>query len=32
MAPFLEMSADPGVMEYLLPLPERGLSVEIWVA
>jgi ribosomal-protein-alanine N-acetyltransferase len=29
---FAEMSADPAVMEYLLPLSERGLSVEAWVA
>ena len=27
-----EMSADPAVMEYLVPLAERGLSVETWVA
>jgi RimJ/RimL family protein N-acetyltransferase len=26
------MSADPVVMEYLLPLSDRGLSVEAWVA
>ena len=29
---FAEMSADPAVMEYLLPFSERGLSVEAWVA
>jgi RimJ/RimL family protein N-acetyltransferase len=29
---FAEMSADPAVMEYLLPLSERGLSVAAWVA
>ena len=28
---FAEMSADPAVMEYLLPLSDRGLSVEAWV-
>ena len=27
-----EMSADPAVMEYLVPFVERGLSVETWVA
>jgi RimJ/RimL family protein N-acetyltransferase len=32
VAGFAEMSADPEVMEYLLPLPDRGLSVEAWVA
>jgi RimJ/RimL family protein N-acetyltransferase len=32
IAPFAEMSADPAVMEYLLPLSERALSVETWVA
>jgi RimJ/RimL family protein N-acetyltransferase len=32
IALFAEMSADPAVMEYLLPLSERGLSVETWVA
>jgi RimJ/RimL family protein N-acetyltransferase len=32
IAGFAEMSADPAVMEYLLPLSERGLSVEAWVA
>jgi RimJ/RimL family protein N-acetyltransferase len=32
IAPFAEMSADPAVMEYLLPLSDRGLSVEAWVA
>ena len=29
---FAEMSADPAVMKYLLPLSKRGLSVETWVA
>ena len=32
VAAFAEMSADPTVMEYLLPLSERGLSAETWVA
>jgi RimJ/RimL family protein N-acetyltransferase len=32
IAAFAEMSADPAVMKYLLPLSERGLSVETWVA
>ena len=32
IADFAEMSADPVVMEYLLPLSDRGLSVEAWVA
>ena len=32
LAAFAEMSADPAVMEYLLPLSDRGLSVETWVA
>ena len=32
IAAFAEMSADPAVMEYLLPLSDRGLSVEAWVA
>ena len=32
VAAFAEMSADPAVMEYLLPLSDRGLSVETWVA
>jgi RimJ/RimL family protein N-acetyltransferase len=32
IAGFAEMSADPVVMEYLLPLSERGLSAETWVA
>ena len=32
VAGFAEMSADPAVMEYLLPLSDRGLSVEAWVA
>jgi RimJ/RimL family protein N-acetyltransferase len=32
IAAFAEMSADPAVMEYLLPLSERGLSVEAWMA
>jgi len=32
IAAFAEMSADPVVMEYLLPLSERGLSAETWVA
>jgi ribosomal-protein-alanine N-acetyltransferase len=31
-AAFAAMSADPVVMEYLLPLSERGLSAETWVA
>jgi RimJ/RimL family protein N-acetyltransferase len=32
IAAFVEMSADPVVMEYLLPLSERGLSAEAWAA
>src|SRR5271165_886225 len=32
IAPFAEMSADAAVMEYLLPLSDRGLSIEAWVA
>jgi RimJ/RimL family protein N-acetyltransferase len=32
IAGFVAMSADPAVMEYLLPLSERGLSAETWVA
>jgi RimJ/RimL family protein N-acetyltransferase len=32
LAAFAEMSADPTVMEYLLPLSRRGLSAELWVA
>jgi RimJ/RimL family protein N-acetyltransferase len=32
VAAFAEMSADPAVMQYLLPLSDRGLSVEAWVA
>jgi RimJ/RimL family protein N-acetyltransferase len=32
IAAFAEMSADPVVMEYLLPLSDRGLSVEAWAA
>ena len=32
IAAFAEMSADPAVMEYLLPLSDRGLSVDAWVA
>jgi RimJ/RimL family protein N-acetyltransferase len=32
IAAFAEMSADPAVMQYLLPLSDRGLSVETWVA
>jgi len=32
IADFAEMSADPVVMEYLLPLSERGLSADTWVA
>ena len=32
IAPFAEMSADPAVMEYLLPLSDRWLSPEAWVA
>jgi RimJ/RimL family protein N-acetyltransferase len=32
LAAFAEMSADPTVMEYLLPLSHRGLSAEAWVA
>jgi len=32
IAAFAEMSADPAVMKYLLPLSKRGLSVETWVA
>jgi RimJ/RimL family protein N-acetyltransferase len=31
IAAFAEMSADPVVMEYLLPLSSRGLSVQAWV-
>ena len=31
VAAFAEMSADPTVMQYLLPLSDRGLSVEAWV-
>jgi RimJ/RimL family protein N-acetyltransferase len=30
--PFAEMSADPAVMEYLLPLSERAVSAKTWVA
>ena len=29
---FAQMSADPAVMEYLLPLSDRGLSAEAWAA
>ena len=32
IAAVADMSADPAVMEYLVPLSERGLSVETWVA
>ena len=32
VAAFAKMSADPVVMEYLLPLSLRGLSAEAWVA
>jgi ribosomal-protein-alanine N-acetyltransferase len=32
IAAFAQMSADPVVMEYLLPLSDRGLSVDVWVA
>jgi RimJ/RimL family protein N-acetyltransferase len=32
LAAFAEISADPIVMEYLPPLPRRGLSAEAWVA
>jgi RimJ/RimL family protein N-acetyltransferase len=32
VAAFAEMSAEPAVMEYLLPLSDRVLSVETWVA
>jgi ribosomal-protein-alanine N-acetyltransferase len=32
VAAFAAMSADPTVMQYLLPLSDRGLSVEAWVA
>jgi len=32
IARFAEMTADPTVMEYLLPLSDRGLSVDAWVA
>ena len=32
IAPFAEMSADPAVMEYLLPLSDRWFSPEAWVA
>jgi RimJ/RimL family protein N-acetyltransferase len=32
IAAFAKMSADPVVMEYLLPLSHRGLSAEAWVA
>jgi RimJ/RimL family protein N-acetyltransferase len=32
LAAFAEMSADPIVMQYLLPLSDRGLSAEAWVA
>jgi len=32
VAAFADMSADPAVMEYLLPLSDRGLSPEAWVA
>jgi len=32
IADFAEMSADPVVMEYLLPLSDRGLSADTWVA
>jgi RimJ/RimL family protein N-acetyltransferase len=32
IAAFVEMSGDPVVMEYLLPLSHRGLSAEAWAA
>ena len=32
IADFAQMSADPAVMEYLLPLSDRWLSAEVWVA
>ena len=32
VAAFAAMSADPTVTQYLLPLSERGLSAETWVA
>ena len=32
IAAFAEMSADPAVIQYLLPLSDRGLSAEAWVA
>ena len=32
IAAFADMSGDPAVMEYLLPLSERGLSADTWVA
>ena len=32
IAAFAQMSTDPAVMEYLLPLSQRGSSVETWVA
>ena len=32
VAAFAEMSADPTVMQYLLPLSDRGLSAEAWAA
>jgi RimJ/RimL family protein N-acetyltransferase len=32
IAAFADMSADPAVMEYLLPLSDRWLSPEAWVA
>jgi RimJ/RimL family protein N-acetyltransferase len=32
IADFAEMSADPAVMQYLLPLSDRWLSAEAWVA
>jgi RimJ/RimL family protein N-acetyltransferase len=32
IAAVAEMSADPAIMEYLVPFAERGLSVETWVA
>ena len=32
IAAFAQMSADPAVMEYLLPLSTRGLSDAAWVA
>jgi len=31
-AAFAELAADPAVMEYLRPLPDRGISNEAWVA